>query len=369
MKRVLEVFGEPISRGGQESYIISALQNMDLSELHIDMFTPYFCDNQLYIDYIHSIGGVINHADLPFKVGGTRREIIPCFNQFLKTHEKYDIVHIHSGSISVLAYYARVASKNGVNKVIVHSHSSGVKENIKHFLMKVYAAGMFKKYATDFCACSIEAAKWKFPKSVLPNIKILKNGVDLNKFKFNSNSRNKMRTFYGIKKDEFVLGHVGRFTYEKNQTFLIDILKEYIERFGTAKMVLVGDGIEFENVKAKVKALGLESSVIFVGSQNNVNEFMNMFDVFLFPSLYEGLGIVGIEAQASGLQVIASTGVPSAINISGNVRFCGLNSTKQWCDELEKLRYVKKEDNAQIIKEKGFDIKDSSRIVHDLYLS
>ena len=174
MKRVLEVFGEPISRGGQESYVMSALQNMKLSDLHIDLFTPYYCDNQLYVDYINSIGGHVSHAEMPFKVGGTRREVISCFDNYLQKNEKYDVVHIHSGSISVLAYYARVASKNGVEKVIVHSHSSGAKENIKHFLMKLYAAGIFKTYATDFCACSIEAARWKFPKSVLPKVTVYK---------------------------------------------------------------------------------------------------------------------------------------------------------------------------------------------------
>lgn len=368
LKKVLEVFGEPISRGGQESYVISTLQNMDLSELHIDMFTPYYCDNQSYIDYLHKIGGNIYHADLLFKVGGTRREIIPCFDFFLKKNEKYDIVHIHSGSISVLAYYARVASQNGVNKVIVHSHSSGVNENLKHFMMKAYAAEIFKKYVTDFCACSMEAAKWKFPKSVLPNVKILNNGVDLNKFKFNADSRKKMRAFYEIRQNEFVLGHVGRFTYEKNQAFLIDILKEYIDCFGSTKMVLVGDGVELENVKSKVKNLGLENNVVFAGSQNNVYEFMNMFDVFLFPSLYEGLGIVGIEAQASGLHVIASSGVPNTMNVSGNVKFCGLGNIKQWCNEIKNSQNSKRYNNIQKIKEQGFDIKDSSRVVLDLYL-
>lgn len=367
MKKVLEVFGEPISRGGQESYVISALQNMDLSELQVDLFTPYYCDNQSYVDYMSSIGGKVIHCDIPFKVGGTRREIIPCFNIYLKKN-MYDVVHIHSGSVSVLAYYARVASKNGVKKVIVHSHSSGIKENLKHFLMKTYAALIFKKYATDYCACSVEAAKWKFPKSVLHDVKILKNGVDLNKFKFDSDIRNMMRNKYGIKDNELILGHVGRFTFEKNQIFLIDVLKDYISNFGNAKLILVGDGTELNSVKSKVNSLELENNVIFTGSQENVNEYMDMFDVFLFPSLYEGLGIVGIEAQASGLPVIASIYIPKAINISKKVRFCNVNSVKQWSNEIDKLKNIGRSDNYQIIKLRGFDIKDSSRTVLNMYL-
>lgn len=368
MKRVLEAFGEPISRGGQESYVVSALQNMDLTTIHVDMFTPYYCDNISYVNYMHSIGGIIKHKDLPFKVGGTRREIIRCFDEFLKAEEKYDVVHIHSGSISALAYYARVASKNGVKKVIVHSHSSGVKENFKHIMIKAYAAGMFKKYSSDFCACSIEAAKWKFPKSVLKNVKILKNGVDLNAFRFNPDIRDVMRSAYGIK-NEIVLGHVGRFTYEKNQTFLIDVFKVFIERFANAKMILVGDGIELENVKAKVKMLNLEQNVIFTGSKSNVYEYMNMFDVFLLPSLYEGLGIVGIEAQASGLPVIASTGVPTEMKVSSNVVFLDLTSVSSWVDAISAYKNEGRTNNINVIKAKGYDIHDSAQSVWNLYVN
>ena len=369
MKRVLEVFGEPISRGGQESYVISTLENMELANLHVDMFTPYYCDNPSYVEYIHSIGGSLYHADITFKVGGSRLEIIPCFDQYLKINEKYDIVHIHSGSISVLAYYAQVAYKNNVKKVIVHSHSSGSKENIKHFLVKAYAAGMFKKYVTDFCACSMEAAKWKYPKSVLKNVKILKNGVDLNKFKFDKDTRVLMRSSYGIREDELVLGHVGRFTYEKNQTFLIDVLKEYIDRYGKAKMILVGDGTEIEKVKAKVKALRLEANVIFTGSKSNVNKYMSMVDIFLLPSLYEGLGIVGVEAQASGLSVIASTGVPTATKVSSNVFFVDLTSVSTWVDVISKCRNEGRTNNIKSIKDSGYDIHDSAQSVHDLYIN
>ncbi|NMA31587.1 MAG: glycosyltransferase family 1 protein [Candidatus Methanofastidiosa archaeon] len=368
MKKVLEVFGEPISRGGQESYVISALQNMDLSNLSVDLFTPYFCDNQDYIEYINSIGGKVVHIDLPFKVGGTRREIIPYFEEYLNKN-KYDVVHIHSGSISVLAYYARTASKNGINKVIVHSHSSGVKENLKHFLMKIYASGMFKMYATDFCACSMEAAKWKFPKSVLSKVKILNNGVDLEKYKFDSIIRQQMRNSYGIKDDELVLGHVGRFTHEKNQIFLIDIFKEYVNRIGDAKLVLVGDGVEIKSVKNRAKELRIDEKIIFAGARNNVSEYMNMFDIFLFPSLYEGLGIVGIEAQAAGLPVIASKGIPEMMKASDNVCFISLDNTAEWIKDINRYRNKTRFNNTESIRNKGFDIKETSKVVLEMYMN
>ena len=368
LKKVLEVFGEPISRGGQESYVMSILQNMDLSELSIDLFTPYYCNNQECVDYISQIGGKVIHEDMPFIVGGSRREIIPCFDSYLKKN-KYDIVHIHSGSVSVLAYYTRIAAKYGIQKIIVHSHSSGAKENIKHFLVKLYASGIFKKFVTDFCACSIEAARWKFPKNVLKNVKILNNGIDLSKYRYNFTARKKMRELYGIDENELILGHVGRFTYEKNQSFLLDILKKYIDTVGSAKLILVGDGDQLKNVELKAERLGLKDKVIFTGSKGNVNEYMNMFDIFLFPSIYEGLGIVGIEAQASGLPVIASDRIPKSICVTNNVSFLSLDKELMWCKEIEKKKNVERISCIEEIKKKGFDILDTSNEVRLMYLS
>ena len=347
---------------------MSALQNMDLSNLSIDLFTPYYCDNQDYIKYVNSLGGKIIHMDLPFKVGGTRCEIVPCFKEFLQANY-YDVVHIHSGSISVLAYYAQVASEQGVKKVIVHSHSSGVKENVKHFLIKLYASRLFKKYATDFCACSMEAAKWKFPKSVLSRTNIMNNGVDLEKYKFNSSDRIIYRKKFDIDNDELVLGHVGRFSYEKNQAFLIELLKEYVHKNpkSKVKLFLIGDGAEFENVKQKAMEFGISSYINFVGVSDNVVDFLQVMDIFLFPSLYEGLGIVGIEAQAAGLPVIASKGIPKTIKVTENVHFVSLNDINQWCNKIDELKLIKRGNHSEDIKKNGFDILDTANEIRKLY--
>lgn len=369
MKRVLEVFGEPISRGGQESYVMTALQHIDLSGLHVDLFTPYYCDNQEYINFIETNNGKVTVGNIPFVVGGTRREVIPVFEVYLRNN-KYDIVHIHSGSISILAYYARVASKNNVKKVIVHSHSSGQKESIKHFLMKKYASRLFKKYATDFCACSKEAAEWKFPKSVLNRVRILNNGVDLEKFKYDSTIRESVRKSLGIGDDILVLGHVGRFTYEKNQIFLLTVLKEYIEKFPNrnVSLILVGDGSELVNVKQKADDLKLVDHIKFIGAVDNPSEYLQAMDIFLFPSLYEGLGIVGMEAQASGLPVIASIKIPKSMKVCKNVFFLDLTSASSWIAAISKSENEDRTNNFKCIKDRGYDINDSSKSVLDLYI-
>lgn len=370
MTRVLEVFGEPISMGGQESYVMNALMHMDLTDIHVDMFTPYYCDNARYEAFINMQGGIVVQCGIPFKVGGTRKEIIPAFKAYLKK-TKYDVVHIHSGSISVLAYYAREASKAGVKRVIVHSHSSGVKENIKHLLIKIYASGLFEKYATDYFACSLQAAEWKYPKKLLNQTKILKNGVDVERFKFNPEIRSGLRKEYQITDDTLVLGHVGRFTHEKNQSFLIDVLSECYKKYEDLRIILmlIGDGDLLEDVKAKVRTHGLDEKVIFLGAKDNVHDYMQMFDVFLFPSLYEGLGIVGIEAQASGLPVIASKGIPETMKITERVSFIDLNCIELWCDDIFKnhsYNFDRSGSATDVIKN-GFDVNETAKELRKIY--
>ena len=204
MRRVIEIFGEPISWGGQETYVMSTLQNMDLTDICVDFFTPYYCDNEASKIFIEAHGGRVYVGGLPFRTGGSRREIIPVLHSIL-CNKAYDVAHIHSGSTSILAYSAREASMNGVERIIVHSHSSGLRENIRHFLIKTYAAHIFRSSVTDYCACSIEAAKWKFPKDRMEEVKILRNGIDIEKFSYNKITRQEIRDKYCIDEETFVL--------------------------------------------------------------------------------------------------------------------------------------------------------------------
>nr|WP_300767196.1 glycosyltransferase [uncultured Acetatifactor sp.] len=369
MRRVIEIFGEPISWGGQESYVMSALQNMDLTDICVDFFTPYYCNNEASKIFVEAHGGRVYAGELPFKTGGSRREIIPVLHSIL-CNTAYDVAHIHSGSTSVLAYSAREASMNGVKRIIVHSHSSGLRENIRHFLIKTYSAHIFRSFVTDYCACSLEAAKWKFPKDRMEEVKILRNGIDIEKFSYNKITRREIRDKYCIDEETLVLGHVGRFTYEKNQAFLLGILQIYTKRFidKKVKLILVGDGNELENVRTKATVLGIEDDVLFVGTSSTVSDYMQCFDIFLFPSLYEGLGIVSVEAQASGLPVIASKGIPESMKVTDNVRFVDLHDVAGWCDAIVDFESIERKDTSIEIKDKGYDIHDTAHKVYEMYM-
>ena len=368
--RVVEIFGEPINKGGQQSFVLYTLRNMDLTNMEVDLFSPYYADNKDLINLVEDNHGTVFAGGLTHEPGKSRRNTIPVLRSFLNSHH-YDVAHIHSGSITALAYSAREAARAGIKKIIVHSHSPGVSENLKHRLVRMYAAPIMKKYVTDYCACSKDAAKWKFPQSVIPQVKIIRNGVDTAHFAFDPQIRRQMRERYSIDDDTLVLGHVGRFSTEKNQAFLLDVLKYYLDckPKEKIKLFLLGEGEEKEKVLQKAKTLGLTDLIICPDEYDKVREYLQLYDVFVFPSLYEGLPLVALEAQTSGLPIVASTGVPEIINITGRVRFASLNDPDAWCKAIDELRILQRKDSGAVIRKAGFDIRYTAKEVEKLYIN
>jgi len=284
-------------------------------------------------------------------------------------NNSYDIVHIHSGSISVLALSAYVAYKEGVSKVIVHSHSSGEKPSLKHYILKKLSTPFFYKCVTNYCACSKPAAEWKFPKKIVEkNTIVLKNGIDTKLFKYNSDKRSEYRSKLSIDEQAFVIGHVGRFSFEKNQKFLVNVFCKIKERVQNCKLVLIGAGEELEAIKHLVVKQGIQDKVLFVGNVNNVNDYMQVFDVFVFPSLFEGLGMVGIEAQGAGLPVVVSDRVPADMQLTDAVSFLSLESScDEWADCICGYKGYKRKDTSEEIRKKGFDICTTVEELQCLY--
>ena len=232
--------------------------------------------------------------------------------------EKIDIIHINANSALSLIEII-IAKITNVKKIIVHSHTSSSKRKIIHYILRP----LLNILCNERIACSEAAANWMFGKN---KYNIIPNSFDLNNFLFNNIARDEIRRKYTIKPSDYVIGHVGRFNNLKNQGFLIDILKEIKDE--SVKLLLVGDGPMKNNIKDKVTEYNLASRVIFIDETENVNKIYSAFDIFAFPSLYEGLGITIIEAQINGLQCIASKGVPQETNISDKVEFLSINKNE-----------------------------------------
>lgn len=279
--------------------------------------------------------------------------------------KKYDIIHVNGDYCSRIIE-CMVAKRVGIKKIIIHSHNANAAsakkiKNLIHSILKK----MFDFCATDFFACSDFAAKWMFSKKIYSNkrYKFIKNGIDTNKFKYDFKERNKVRK--GLNLDsKFVIGHIGRFQYQKNHSFLIEIFNECKKIDKNVALLLLGEGPLEDDIKKKVKTLNLENDVYFLGNQRDVYKYYSAMDCFLLPSFFEGLPIVGVEAQASGLYVYLSDTISKDAKIIDSVNFISLNnSSRQWAEIIMNQRSINRKDIYIKVCNCGYDIK---RVVKDL---
>lgn len=365
MLKVIEILGEPIQHGGQERFLQYLISNID-SEIIIDVITPYFCDNQTFINLVQSRRGEVFEIHQDFKPGQSRRVIYKPLFQFLRENQ-YEIAHIHSGSVSVLAYAARAAKKAGVKRVIVHSHSTGIK-SLKHFCVKMLYGQVIKHNATDFLACSYQAGEMKYPSSVLKDkLVIISNGIQIESYKRNDEIRSKQRALLGISEGMYVIGHVGRFTYQKNHKYLVEVFYKVHQLIPDSWLLLVGEGELMEETKQQVNNLHLEEAVIFTGSVDNVQDYYQAMDVFLFPSNFEGLGYVLLEAQAAGLPCIASMAIPGDVVLSETTVVISLAEKNRWIEQTIRFQNTPNQNNAETIRDAGYDLERTVEQIRSFY--
>ena len=286
-------------------------------------------------------------------------------NQFFSEHHDYDAVHINTSSKNFLIL--KLAKKYKIPIRIAHSHNTGFQTQSKaQILMGNIFKPLLKKYATHYFACSTLAGEWLFGKSNA-KVKIIHNAVDYEKFKINTEKRNQIRQEFNIE-NKLVVGNVGRFTTQKNHAFLIDIFYEIYKKNNNAVLMLVGNGEKEQQIKQKVKKLGIQNCVLFMGYRSNVNELMQAMDMFLMPSLYEGLPVVAIEAQAAGLPCFMSKDViTEEVKIADNVKFISLeDSTEKWANEILSSD-LSRNNNELALKEAGYFIDDMVKELAEQY--
>ena len=365
--RILEAFGEPVADGGQESFVFNTLENMDRTGLQIDFLTAYDVRSAHYHSMAKQMGGRVYALHLPFAPGKSRFNIAVPFRAFLRKHH-YDVIHIHSGSISVLAIMSAEADKAGTKKVIVHSHASGEADSVKHRMLRLAASLSLRRHADVYCACSKAAAAWKFEPRYAYRAKIIKNGIDAGRFSFDPEIRSRMREKLGLS-GCFVVGHVGRFTKEKNHSFLVEVFEKLHRKNPQSRLLLVGEGEGMGEIREKVRKKGLADTVVFTGSVSNVQDYLQAMDVFVLPSRFEGLGIAALEAQCSGLPVIASDRVPEDVKTAEHVRFLSLDkSPEEWAREIVEIGRQGAAGREKTPAMSAYDVKKTAAVLRDLYL-
>lgn len=358
MIRVLHVVTD-MSRGGLETFLMNYYRSIDRNRIQFDFLTHRNKRGD-YDDEIEDLGGIIYRLDRlnPFSISYRTQ-----LNTFFKDHSEYRIVHVHQDCLSSIILKA--AMKQGVKIRIAHSHSSNQTINWK-YPIKLFYRQFIPKYATHLAACSKAAGDWMFRgKEYI----LIYNAIDSNQYVYNPVIRSIVRRELGIKDDEVVIGHVGRFAEAKNHSFLISVFNE-VQLVSSAKLLLVGDGYLRKRIENQIHALGLENNVIMTGVQNNVSRFLQAMDVFVFPSIYEGLPVTLIEAQASGLPCIISDKVPIECKITDLISQLRLDSgTEKWARSVLELSKMDRYNTALDVEKEGYDIRHNSIALMEFYES
>lgn len=362
--KVLRIIGE-CKTGGTETIALNYYKNLNHDLVGMD-FLFYGPSLPRFSKELEANGDrVINVVDYTENLIGSIREI-----RDVVKNGNYDIVH---AQLNALNFFPLLGAYLGGAKIrIAANHSTAnmkyePKKSIVKYLVRP-SAGML---ATNYAACSEYAGEWCFGKQALKNgkIKIIHNAIDLSSFNYSDETRQSIRSKMGWN-GKFVIGHAGRFTEQKNHKFMVEIFAKVHEKYPEAILAFAGDGHLMDEVKAQVKELGLTDSVQFLGVRFDMNELMQGMDIFLFPSLYEGLGNVITEAQAVGLRSIASDVVPNEVKMTELVDFISLNKSADfWADAILKYKdgYIHKSRHDDL-KKAGYEIKSAARDLEKYYL-
>ena len=361
--RILHVIGR-MNRAGAETMIMNLYRNIDRNKIQFDfvVHTNEKCD---FDDEILSLGGKIYRV--PRFKGSNILAYKRAWNNFFKKHKEYKIIHGHIGSSA--AIYLKIAKKYGLY-TIAHSHNTEMGEGIKGLMYKVFSYPT--RYIADyFFACSDLAGICRYGKNIVhqKNYSVLKNAIECDLFTYNKNIRSVKRKELNVE-DKFVIGNVGRFNIQKNHKYLIEIFKSLSKINENVVLLLIGRGELEQEILNEVKYYSLEEKVIFTGVRQDINELLQAIDVFAFPSLYEGLPVTIIEAQAAGLPCVISDTITDEVCITPLVNRLSINDNpKVWAEKINLFEKYKREDFSRNIKKCGYDVNTSVLFLQNFYLN
>lgn len=362
MIKVLHVIGA-MDRGGAETMIMNFYRKIDLFQYQFDFLVHETrkCD---YDDEIRTLGGNI-YSVSRYKITNYfsyKREI----KDFFIKHHDYDIVHGHiCSSINI---YLSEAKRYGI-QTIAHSHAANFGFSLDTLFTNVISLKT-RRIADYFFGCSLQAGVDRYGKKIISSIKfsILNNGIDVDLYRYNVGIRNQLRKKYHVE-NSLVIGHVGRLTYAKNHVFLLKIFNEVLKKKPNSELFLFGRGELEEDIRKQIKDLGIENHVHLMGVVDNVNDYLQMCDVFVFPSRFEGLGLVLVEAQAAGLPCIINIEIPEEVNITNNVFSLSLSdSLEVWADTcIQKAGSTNRIEMNEIVKKSNFNINKEVKHLCEVY--
>lgn len=359
MQRILQCLPGNMDMGGIESFLMSLYRKLDREKYQFD-FIVHKNGKNFFEDEIHDLGGKI------YRLPNKRKHPIAYKKKFLQVISNYEIIHVHS----VYAFtYFEVKWAFQYNKmVILHSHNSNAKplRKMLHLILKRPQ----DKYVNLCLAPSVQAANWMFNYKK-DKIVYLYNGFDIKKFQFSVPIRKKMRNQFGLSRNDYVIGCVGRLDWQKDPLYTLMMFKKLKAKYPNCKLFFVGEGSLECQLKEEVKKANLDSEVYFTGNVPNVNDYLNMFDLFVLPTRYEGLGISLVEAQINGLPVLTNSNVPSEATISNNMYLLDKDDSQSWIEkiafEIQNWPYIDRNVNLDVFRQ--YDIEVVVQKLQNVYSS
>lgn len=341
--RILYLNGGVMDMGGISSYMMNYYRHFDKTKIQIDFIVHG--QGGVFDNEIKELGGRVFHV--PTK----RENYLENKKQIFKIMQKgkYHIVHSHMDGMN--GPILRMAKKCGVPIRISHSHNTSHLTNSRiKILIHEHARKIIPQYATELWACSNAAGKWLYGNN---KFRVVPNAIEVEKYKYDDDFRGVLRHKYNLD-GKYVIGHIGKFEYQKNHEFLIRMFSKIADHNEEMMLMLIGDGSLKNEIQNLVSELGLTTQVLFLGKRNDVSKLLNIFDVFVLTSRFEGLPVVAVEAQANGLSCVCADTITKEINITGNITFFNLE------DDLELWR-------ESVCKRKSRDLLATDKITKGGY--
>ena len=350
--------------GGIETLVMNLYKHIDRERLQFD-FLVHRPQEGYYEKQIRDYGGKVFRT-CPFNPvhqGQFKKECMEVF----ENHPEYKVFHAHQ---ELNLWTLRYAHQAGIPTRIAHSHNAKTVINLKYFFF-LYEKMFIKKHCTDMFMCSTPAGEWSFGKKAVKDgrVEFIKNGIETSRFKYDEQTRRELREELGVG-DKIVIGHIGRFMQQKNHSFLLEIFKIIHDKNPNTVLALCGEGRLEDDIKKKASELGIENDILFLGVRSDTNRVYQAYDLFLFPSLWEGLPITGIEAQTAGLPVLMSDIITPETIVTDNVTQFSLNqSAEAWADKaLDILSNFNRTDCQPQVKKAGFDVRDTAEWLQSFYI-
>lgn len=353
--KVLMVSTNNLDRNGISTFIINNAKLMATKpEVKIDILAPNDVDSDIKKELQSANVGL-------FVLYGRNSKPLHYFSSLISLLRKsnYDAIHVN-GSSTIMAIELAAAFFAGVKIRIAHSHNTVTEHKKLNRLLRV----PFEIFVNRRIACNNAAGKWLFRNK---HFDIIDNGILLENYHYNQNDRTEIRKSFKLNKNDILLGDIGKFNYQKNQSFLLEVLKQLPKKY---KLILIGNGPDFKDVLLKANVLGLRDRVIFTGVVNDVQRYLSAMDTFVLPSRFEGQPFVVIEAAANGLPIIVSDHVSEEINITNSFTFLPLE-IDAWVEQLKNLkpkdRICETKINIMVLRENGYDLADNVETLYQLY--